>query len=424
MSDYYTASSDPTDNSDATPDVLRAEHAAIAAGFAKIAPYTGNGSKIVRINAGATAQEAVDVTALGVQPLDADLTAIAALVSAADKLPYATGAQTWALTDLSAFGRTLIDDANAPAALATLGAATSGANTDITSVGAVTGVTAAGGDSSTKLATTAFVVGSASGCGQCQLQYVSTISIKLMPWNGNLLKVNGSICTVPDAGVSLANTGLTQATLYYIYATASAGAINALEASTTVPVVDTTAGNKGVKIKTGDSARTLVGMVYMNTGAPGLFGSSSVFQGVRSWFNDCGMAGNSGLTADKTTASPTYVKLDSATDITFIVWAGEIVTPWFAGMANIPGSGSNTGVAVSYDGTTPEDSVAQISTTVAVPIAGGGIGRALTEGAHVASLIAAQTGSSTLTVFGAAAPSSSTHTRRTSFGVKSSGVNP
>jgi hypothetical protein len=46
------------------------------------------------------------------QPLDADLTAIAALVSAADKVPYATGSGTWSLMTVTAAARGLLDDAD------------------------------------------------------------------------------------------------------------------------------------------------------------------------------------------------------------------------------------------------------------------------------------------------------------------------
>ena len=84
----------------------------------------GNGTTDPVAESGATARASLGLTiGTHVQAYDAGLLSIAALTTAANKMIYTTASDTYATTTLSAFGITLIDDADASAARTTLGLA-------------------------------------------------------------------------------------------------------------------------------------------------------------------------------------------------------------------------------------------------------------------------------------------------------------
>lgn len=154
--------------------------------------------------------------------------------------------------------------------------------------------------------------------GQCQLQYVGTTSIKLVPKNGNKIVINGVPQTIPSAGVTLANTGLTAATLYYIYAYMNSGTMT-LEASATTHATDTTTG---VEIKNGDATRTLVGMVYMGAGTPGTFVDSVTQRFVASWFHRRRREMYANVSPG-TKTNTSVAELSSSLQLQFVTWADE-----------------------------------------------------------------------------------------------------
>jgi hypothetical protein len=160
--------------------------------------------------------------------------------------------------------------------------------------------------------------------GRCRLA-LSGSNLVLSPYAGNQLVINGSVSVIPDAGVSLAPTGLAAGTFYYIYAFMNAGTMT-LEASTTG---HSTQAGTGVEIKTGDATRTLVGAAYTDAGPA--WADTDTKRWVLSWFNRRTRSGSSAFTALRSTTSTTNAEISAEIRCNYISWADEDAIAFFWG---------------------------------------------------------------------------------------------
>lgn len=273
--------------------------------------------------------------------------------------------------------------------------------------GTPTAPTAAVGTNTTQLATTAFVLanGSSGVQGQCKLA-LSVSNLLLSPKNGNLLTINGVNYAVPDAGVSLAPTGLTASTTYFIYAYMNAGVMT-LEASTTGHATSTTTGNKGVEIKSADDTRTLVGMARCITGPAWIDSSAQI--GVLSYFNRKNKRAVNHLTAARSVSATSFTEFNSEIRTEFLTWADETVDVKLAGSGYVNVTSHAIYFALAFDGTSPEDGMASISDAAGAgslrPL-GLSASESLSEGDHYATAVGAvdsTTGSPAATLYFASA---------------------
>lgn len=143
--------------------------------------------------------------------------------------------------------------------------------------------------------------------GAVQMTKSAASTIKLSPYNGNSLLIQGTTRQLTSAGATLTLAALTNNTLYYVYAYWTGSAI-AIEASTTGHTTDTTYGNE---IKTGDASRSLVGMFY--TTAVDDTTDSETQRLVASWFNPPVRTIVGTAMSAATTTSVTAVELNSTT---------------------------------------------------------------------------------------------------------------
>jgi hypothetical protein len=218
--------------------------------------------------------------------------------------------------------------------------------------------------------------------GQCRLSAQSTTSLLLAPYNGNNVIVNGAALQIPSAGISVSNSGLAASTLYYVYLGGTT-AVPTLTLSTT----GHTAQANGITTMTGNTALSLVGMVYTNTSSQ--FSDTAALRGVANWFNRVTKYFQ-GSTLGGSTTSTTQTELNSAYRAVFLAWSDEAISAQVQGVAYNNTAAQSVNIQVGIDNA-PVGGYGQMYSAVAGQTSGliGTYNGNLTDGAHTAMVLVA-----------------------------------
>lgn len=258
------------------------------------------------------------------QNLDAELTAIAGLTSAADKLPYFTGSGTADLADLTGFARNILDDANAAAARTTIGVDAAGTDnsTNVSLAGTPDYITIAGQViTRNQIDLTADVTGAlpnaniASGVDAAKIADGSVSNTEFQHLNG----VTGDLQTQLDGKAAASHT------------------------HTTSDVTDYTETTQDlVGAMTTGNTESLISVLYQDADGTLDF---AVEPNLSNYTNDAGF-----LTGNQTIALSGDITGSGTTSITTAIASGAVGPTELASTAVTPGSYTAANITVDADG--------------------------------------------------------------------------